>query len=160
MLTSFTKRPFKPSDLDKVMNINRVCLPENYAPYFFMDLYKHYPATFMVAEQGEEVIGYIMCRIETGFTNLGGFSLSKKAHVVSIAVLPDYQRLGIGSALMQEAMQRMPEYKAKECYLEVRVSNIPAVEMYKKLGFRIHRTAQQYYADGENAYIMAKKLSE
>jgi len=158
--TTFTLRPFKPSDLEKVMNINRVCLPENYSPYFFMDLYERYPATFIVAEQERNVVGYIMCRIETGFSSFGLFGISKKGHVVSIAVLPKHQHKSVGTALMKEAMKNIRLYKTKECYLEVRVSNVPAVGMYKKLGFQVARTKRGYYADGEDAYVMAKNLKE
>ena len=158
MQETFTLRPFMPKDLKKVMSINRICLPENYSPYFFIDLYEKYPSTFIVAEADQKVIGYIMCRIERGFTSFGGFGISKKAHVVSIAVLPEYQKRGVGTTLMNEAMNNMPLYKAKECYLEVRVSNTPAVNMYKSLGFQIARKTGAYYADGEDAYMMAKKL--
>jgi len=42
--------------------------------------------------------------------------------------------------------------------LEVRASNLPAVELYKKLGFEIARTIRNYYADGESAFVMAKQL--
>ena len=78
--------------------------------------------------------------------------------MISIAVLPEHQRDGIGSALMREAMQAMVKYKAKECYLEVRASNVPAVNLYRKMGFKVARTNRGYYADGEAAYVMARKL--
>ncbi len=152
-------RRFEPSDLERVIHINRVCLPENYSPYFFMEIYERYPATFIVAEEDNVIVGYIMCRVETGFSSFGLLGISKKGHVVSVAVLPKYQRTGVGTALMEEAMKNMHSYKAKECYLEVRVSNTPAIEMYRKLGFHIARTANGYYADGEDAYVMAKKLA-
>jgi ribosomal-protein-alanine N-acetyltransferase len=156
--TTFKLRLFKPSDLDKVICINRVCLPENYSPYFFTNLYKRYPATFIVAEKGREVVGYVMCRIESGFMNFGLFGSSKKSHVVSIAVLPEYQQKGIGKALMNKVMKNMSIYDAKECILEVRVSNTTAINMYKHLDFQIIRTKTAYYTDGEAAHIMEKKL--
>jgi len=99
-----------------------------------------------------------MCRIETGLSNFGLLGIARKAHVISIAVLPVHQRQGIGHALMQEAMRNMLLYKARECYLEVRVSNTPAVSLYKKMGFDIIRRIRGYYVDGEDAYIMARKL--
>ena len=157
MQTAFTIRPFKADDLEEVMRINRACLPENYSPLFFMDLYERYPSTFIVAEQEGDLAGYIMCRIETGFSSFSLLGIAKKGHVVSIAVLPKFQHKGVGSALMKETMKNM-RFKAKECYLEVRVSNLPAVDMYKKLGFDIVRTTHRYYADREDAYVMAKKL--
>lgn len=155
--TTFTLRRFNPSDLERVMHINRVCLPENYAGFFFLDLYKRFPETFLVVEEKENVVGYIMCRIETGLLGFG-ISRRKKGHVISIAVLPEYQHQGVGSALIQEAMQSMLLYNAKECFLEVRASNTPAVKLYRKIGFEVKRTLQRYYADKEDAYMMAIKL--
>jgi len=155
---AFTIRRFKPSDLEQVMHINRVCLPENYTTSFFMDLYQRFPETFTVAEENGDVVGYIMCRIETGIPSFKLLGITRKGHVISIAVLPKHQRGGIGYALMREAMQAMINYKAKECYLEVRASNLPAVNLYRKMGFEIKRTITGYYADGEAAYVMARKL--
>lgn len=147
-----------PEDLQKVMHINRVCLPENYTDFFFIDLYRRFPETFIVAEMNGEVIGYIMCRIELGFSNFGLGGIIKKGHIVSVAVLPQYRRKGIGEALINEALNGMRLYNAKQCYLEVRVGNAPAISLYKKLGFQIARTIHGYYSDGEDAYLMAKKL--
>ena len=158
MQTTFTLRRFKPSDLERVMHINRVCLPENYSTFFFMDLYQRFSETFIVAEENGEVIGYIMCRIETGIPSFKLLGITRKGHVISIAVLPEHQREGIGHALMREAMQAMVNYKAKECCLEVRASNVPAVNLYRKMGFEVARTMGGYYADGEAAYVMARKL--
>ena len=155
---AFTLRRFKSSDLERVMYINRVCLPENYTEFFFMDLYQRFPETFIVAEEDGEVVGYVMCRIETGVPNFKLLGITRKGHVISIAVLPKHQREGIGYELMQESMRSMVNYKAKECYLEVRESNVPAVNLYKKMGFEITRTIRGYYADGENAYVMARNL--
>jgi ribosomal-protein-alanine N-acetyltransferase len=155
---TFTLRQFEPSDLEQVLHINRMCLPENYTSFFFLDLHKRFPETFLVAEDNGTVIGYIMCRIETGLPNFKIIGIMKKGHVISIAVLPQHQRQGVGRALVQEAMKAMLLYNVKECFLEVRASNTSAVNLYKKMGFDIIRTMHGYYADGENAYLMAIKL--
>lgn len=157
--TTFTLRPFKPNDLDRIMYINQICLPENYSSYFFMDLHERYPDTFIVAEAYSQTVGYIMCRIETGLPDFGLLGITKRGHVISIAVLPENQRNGIGEALMQEAMTRMRKYKTRECYLEVRTSNKAAIALYNKLGFQTTRTIHGYYADGEDAYVMTRKLT-
>jgi ribosomal-protein-alanine N-acetyltransferase len=124
-----------------------------------MDLHRRFPNIFIVAEENGEIVGYVMCRMETGPPDWGLLGIAKKGHVISIGVLPEQQRRGIGQALMHKVMQGMQTYKAKECYLEVRVSNTPAVNLYKKLEFKITRTLKGYYADGEDAYVMTKKLS-
>ena len=145
-------------DLQDVMRINRVCLPENYTDSFFVDLYQRFPETFIVAEENEKILGYIMCRIEVGLSNFGLGGLIKKGHVVSIAVLLEGRRKGIARALLKKAMAGMSYYKAKQIYLEVRVTNDVAISLYKKLGLDIARTISGYYSDGEDAYVMSKKL--
>ncbi len=146
------------SDLERVTHINRVCLPENYSDYFFVDLYRRFPETFIVAEEDGEVVGYIMCRIETGLSGFGLRGLMKKGHIVSVAVLPQYRRKGTGEALVAKAIENMQQYNAKQCFLEVRLTNTPAVDLYKKLGFQVTRTIRSYYSDGEDAYMMARTL--
>jgi len=155
---TFKLRKFNPDDLQKVMQINRVCLPENYSDFFFLDLHQRFPETFIVSEEDGEMAGYIMCRIEVGLSNFGFGGLIRKGHVVSIAVLPQYRRKGIARALMTRALEGMQFYKGKQCFLEVRVTNDAATSLYKKLGFEITRTINGYYSDGEDAYVMTKKL--
>jgi ribosomal-protein-alanine N-acetyltransferase len=156
--TNYKLRRFMPSDLEEVIQINRECLPENYTTLFFMNLFRRFPKTFIVAETNGETVGYIMCRIETGIPSFKILGITKKGHVISIAVLPEHKKKGIGFALVQDAMQAMAGYKAKECYLEVRTSNLPAIELYKKLRFEVTRTIRDYYADGEDAFVMARQL--
>jgi ribosomal-protein-alanine N-acetyltransferase len=155
---TFRLRKFNINDLQSVIHINRTCLPENYTDYFFIELHQRFPETFIVAEENGEVVGYIMCRIELGLSNFGFSGLLKKGHIVSVAVLHPHRRKGIGKALVAQAIENMRIYNAKQCFLEVRVTNTPAIELYKKLGFEITRTIHGYYSDGEDAYVMTKKL--
>jgi ribosomal-protein-alanine N-acetyltransferase len=160
MLETFKLRKFAPDDLQAVMEINRETLPENYSDYFFLDLYERFPETFILAEEEGKIAGYIMCRVEVGLSNFGLGGLIRKGHVVSIAVLPRFRRQGVALALLNTAMDGMRFYKAKQCYLEVRVTNDAGVALYKKLGFEVSRSVHGYYSDGEDAYVMTKKLAE
>lgn len=158
MQQTFKLRKFNINDLERITSINRACLPENYSDYFFLDLHRRFAETFIVAEENGEVVGYIMCRIETGLSSFVFRGLVKKGHIVSVAVLPQYRRKGIGEALVVKAMENMRLYKAKHCFLEVRVANTAAVDLYRKLGFEVSRTIRSYYADGEEAYVMTRKF--
>ena len=158
MQQTFIIRKFVPDDLQSVMQINRVCLPENYTDCFFVNLHQRFPETFILAEEGGKVAGYIMCRIEIGLSNYGFGGLTRKGHVVSIAVMPQSRRKGIAQALINRALKGMEYYKAKQCFLEVRVTNEFGVILYKKLGFEVTRTISGYYSDGEDAYVMTKRL--
>ena len=158
MQETYVLRKFAVNDLHKVMEINRTCLPENYSDYFFVDLFRRFPETFLVAEEADKVLGYIMCRVEVGLSSFGFGGLMKKGHVVSVAVVNEHRRKGVGRALVLRAMEAMKTYGAKQCYLEVRVTNESAVSLYKNIGFEVTRTIRGYYADGEDAHVMSKKL--
>jgi len=155
----FVIRPVRGYELNRVMEINLATLPENYSREFYIYIYKGWPDLFYVAEVDGDIVGYIMCRVEIGISEFPRrFRPVRKGHVISIAVLPEYRRRGIGTALMKAVLARMMETGIDEVYLEVRVSNLPAINMYKKLGFQVIRTVRGYYRDGEDAYIMARQL--
>jgi len=153
-----TIREVREEDLDQVIEINLISLKEHYPVQFWRDHLQLWGKIFLVAEVDSRIVGYVMTRIERGFSFLRRF-LRKLGHVVSIAVHPNYRRRGIGSALMVEVLRRMKDlYNVDEAYLEVRVSNIPAIKLYEKLGFKIVKVIKHYYADGEDAYLMAREL--
>lgn len=155
---SFIIRRFEQSDLDAVMGINATCLPENYSASFFLDVCAKFPEGFIVVVNDNKVVGYIMCRLERGFSEISRFKFVKKGHVISIAVLPEYRRKGMAMELVRGAMRSLVEKESEECFLEVRVSNKSAQELYSKLGFRETRTIPFYYHNGEDAVVMIKPL--
>jgi [ribosomal protein S18]-alanine N-acetyltransferase len=143
-----------------VVEINIASLPEHYSDYFFESILKELPESFIVAEANQKVVGYIMCKIEFGFSNFRKLGFVKKGHVVSIAVLREFRGKGIGKSLMLEAINGLATRKTDEIYLEVRVSNELAVKMYQDLGFLIKSRLRSYYRDGEDAYLMALEFMQ
>ncbi len=159
MAAEWKIREFEESDLPAVMELNRTCLPENYPDNFFMGIHYHAPKSFLVADTGGSVIGYIMCRIERGISSFGHRPV-KKGHIVSVAVRKDMRRRGVGSALITAAMRAMNDYGASEYFLEVRRSNEDAISVYERLGFRMVRVLKAYYRDGEDAFLMVRQRIE
>jgi len=148
-----------PSDIIPVMEINLKTLPEHYSDYFYESLLAELPEAFLVAEVEKRLVGYIMCKIEYGFSNFKKLGFVKKGHVVSIAVLPDNRQKGIGRALVEESIMGVKLKKSDELYLEVRCSNNEAIKLYEKIGFVIKQRLKAYYRDGEDAYLMAIEFS-
>ena len=142
-------------DLIPVMEINLRTLPEHYSDYFYESLLEELPEAFIVAEISGKIIGYIMCKMEHGFSNFRKLGFVKKGHVVSIAMLNEHRRKGFGSVLVNEAIKGVKTIHCSELYLEVRCSNNDAVRLYEKLGFSIIQRIKTYYRDGEDAYVMA-----
>lgn len=142
-------------DLIPVMEINLKTLPEHYSDYFYESLLAELPEAFIVGEIGGKHVGYIMCKTEYGFSNFKKLGFVKKGHVVSVAVLDEHRRKGIGRALVEEAINGVKLKKCDELYLEVRCSNNDAVRLYERMGFFIKQRLKAYYRDGEDAYLMA-----
>jgi len=146
-------------DIISVMEINLRTLPEHYSDYFYESLLEELPEAFIVAEISGKIIGYIMCKMEHGFSNFKKLGFVKKGHVVSIAVINEHRRKGFGSALVDETIKGVKIKQCSELYLEVRCSNNDAVRLYEKLGFSIAQRLKAYYRDGEDAYVMAIDFS-
>lgn len=152
-LNSCLIRCFKPADVEAVIDVNR-SLVERYPVQFFLGLHYHAPKSFLVAVIDDNIIGYIMCRIERGWI---GYKSIMRGHIVSIAVMDEHSRCGIGTRLIEAGMESMKAYGVDEFFLETRVTSEGAILFYKKLGFKIKKTMKKYYAEGTDAYHMSKK---
>jgi ribosomal-protein-alanine N-acetyltransferase len=82
----------------------------------------------------------------------------RKGHVVSVAVMPDFRRRGIGRELVVSAMKALELHGGEECFLEVRTANDEAVKLYKEMGFDTVRTVSHYYHDGADAFLLSVRL--
>ena len=149
-----------PTDIIPVMEINLKTLPEHYSDYFYESLLDELPEAFLVAEISGKLIGYIMCKMEYGFSNFKKLGFVKKGHVVSVAVIDEYRGKGIGSELVNESLKGVKMRQCGEMYLEVRCSNNDAVRLYEKLGFSMNQRLKTYYRDGEDAYLIAINFSD
>ena len=148
-------RRCEPGDIIPVMEINLRTLPEHYSDYFYESLLEELPEAFIVAEISGKIVGYIMCKLEHGFSNFKKLGFVKKGHVVSVAVIDGHRGKGIGSVLVEEAVKGVKIRECSEMYLEVRCSNNDAVRLYENLEFSITQRLKAYYRDGEDAYVMA-----
>lgn len=147
-------------DIPSVIEINMKTLPEHYSDYFYYEILSEFPETFLVAELRGVLVGYIMCRIEYGFSHLKRLGLARKGHVVSVAVEEEHRNKGIGTSLILASHEEMVKKSATECYLEVRVSNAQAIALYQKLGFKATGRQEAYYRDGEGALVMATQIGK
>lgn len=83
-----------------------------------------------------------------------------EAELHNLAVDPNHRQQGVGRALLEDARRRLMQAGVKRLFLEVRVSNKPAMLLYSSMGFAIHSRRQNYYRDPpEDAYILVLELS-
>ncbi|MBA7665689.1 hypothetical protein ES703_73763 [subsurface metagenome] len=115
-------------DLEGVIEVNEKELPEDYPYFFYKSILDNYPESFQVAcNSNGKIIGYIMWRVERS-PAISSLKLMNKGHLVSIAVLKSYRRVGIAATLLSNSMKKLKKHKIDEFVLEVRVSNYLAIK--------------------------------
>jgi ribosomal-protein-alanine N-acetyltransferase len=77
-----------------------------------------------------------------------------EAHVATVATHPEYRRQGIGSRLLAYALRQLIPDGARSSFLEVRVSNLAAQEMYRKFGYEVTGRRRRYYRDNDEDAIL------
>lgn len=83
-----------------------------------------------------------------------------EAELLNIAVSKRFRRMGIGDALLQHSLDEVKNKNVTDVFLEVRMSNIAAQELYNKHGFEALGIRKKYYSDPtEDAVIMKKVLN-
>ena len=86
--------------------------------------------------------------------------LFEDADLRNLAVAPECRRRGVARALIEAACHRLQQAGAKRLFLEVRVSNEPALLLYYSLGFVLHYRRKNYYCNpDEDAYVLWLELS-
>ncbi|MBP5406071.1 ribosomal protein S18-alanine N-acetyltransferase [bacterium] len=83
-----------------------------------------------------------------------------EAEILEVAVSENLRRNGIGSELMTEVFGWCEKNGIAQIFLEVRESNLPALNCYGKFGFVENGVRKNYYRNpSENAVLMSKKVS-
>lgn len=87
-----------------------------------------------------------------------------EAQILNLTVAPAARRLGLGRALLRRFLADAKARGAAQCFLEVRVSNLPAIELYACEGFMpVARRIGYYPADAgarEDALVMRRALGD
>ena len=86
----------------------------------------------------------------------------KEAEIITMAILPKYQNLGIGFLILKELEEILSDINCNEVFLEVAANNLIAIHLYDKLGFKSFGIRKNYYSISEdkkvNAILMKKMV--
>jgi len=130
------------SDLPAVISIERRSFPTPWSLAMFVLELSKPSGICLAAEDDEGLVGYLVCsRYEQVW------------HLMNVAVSPEHRRRGVATELIQRLFEEAGA--GSRFTLEVRVSNIGAIAMYERFGFRSAGRRRRYYNDnGEDALIM------
>ena len=105
---------------------------------------------FWVAMEGETLLGF--CGLSQSF---------EQGDILNIGVCPKERGKGIGSILLQKAIETFKEQGGKELFLEVRASNTAAKALYEKFGFVQIGVRKGYYQQpAEDGLVYQLEVSE
>ena len=111
---------------------------------FSYELNENQYANYLVAEEHGQLIGFC-----------GLWLVIDAAQITNVAVIEAVRGRGIGEALMREAIRIAKEAQMDVMSLEVRVTNMVAQNLYRKLGFQDGGIRKGYYTDNqEDALVM------
>ncbi len=143
-------RGFQLRDVPFIASIVADALNEHYDNSLYASLSDAWPDGFLVAPDSlGRPIGFL----------LGVCQVEGEGRVLMFAVDREHRRSGVGSALMDEFLERSRGRGLKRATLEVRVGNATAIRFYTRYGFSVVDLLRGYYSDGENGYQMARPLS-
>jgi [ribosomal protein S18]-alanine N-acetyltransferase len=163
---SFRIRPYQKTDFDALWQMDQICFDPMLA-YSRPELaiYMRRPGAFtLVAESvpGDPDKILKADKIMKKEIKIIGFIVSEArrriGHIITIDVLPEARRSGIGSALLQAAEDRLQQAGAAVVELETAVDNAAAIQFYKRKEYFVEKTVRSYYSNQLDALVMSKDL--
>jgi ribosomal protein S18 acetylase RimI-like enzyme len=172
----FLIRPFEKADFDTLWQIDQACFdPQLAYSRQEMIFYMRRSGSFtLVADSAVAESRGAPARDDGAPTNgkasassqsLGilGFIVAearrKVGHIITIDVIVEARRAGVGTALLHAAEQQLLRAGADVVALETPVNNAAAIRFYKQKGYFVEKTVAEYYSNQMDALVMAKELA-
>jgi ribosomal-protein-alanine N-acetyltransferase len=147
-MTDIFLRALVEEDLPAVLAIEETAFLSSWTQASFLHELHSPHSQLTAAERQGEVVGYICC-----------WYVADEVHILDIAVRPESRRQGVGERLLRHALVVGQQKGAQSAILEVRQSNLPAIALYRKFGFRQVAVRRGYYTNGEDALLMVCHFS-
>lgn len=137
----------KPQHVGQVAQLEKTCFADPWSENAVRSELDNPLSVWIVATDENRVTGYV-----------GSQAVLGEADMMNIAVAPDYRRKGIAEGLISALTAELKQQEVHCLTLEVRVSNVPAISLYSKLGFcQVGRRPNYYSKPKEDALILRKE---
>ncbi|MBE9008197.1 ribosomal protein S18-alanine N-acetyltransferase [Fortiea sp. LEGE XX443] len=148
MISSDLKlRPLTTDDLSAILELDQAC----FGGLWTMEGYQR-----ELDSPNSELLGLFSPLSTIKLLGMGCFwSILDEAHITILAIHPQYHRQGLGQALLYALLKTACDRGLERATLEVRASNLAAISLYQKFGFKTAGRRRHYYKDnGEDALIL------
>ena len=140
-------RDWTEKDLPAIAMLERACFSEPWTMEMLKNEFSRKEFCGALLEEDGKIVGFVC-----------GMTLFEDAELMKVAVAESCRKRGLGGALVDEFYSRAVSRSAERIFLEVRVSNQPAIGLYEKYGYEKYGLRENYYPDGEDAHLMQKSL--
>lgn len=138
-------RPFELSDSREVLDMEEAIFGEP-NPLLYQMIESFPSEGFIVAEMDGVLCGYLV-----------GVLFMDEARILLLGVKEKYRHRKVGTSLIRSFIESVRS-RANMVRLEVRISNLAAQTFYFNQGFRFMGIINNYYKNGDSAYIMIRPL--
>ena len=135
------------NDIDAMVNIETASFSVPWSRTAFEESFENRYTKMFVAEDEDKVVGYSVIGL-----------IVPDAEILNVAVEESYRRQGIGEMLIDSLIALGDKEDVSDFFLEVRASNEPAIELYRKKGMEVIGRRKDYYdMPVEDAVLMHYK---
>jgi len=136
-----------PENLSAVLELDQAC----FGGLWTLEAYRR-----ELESPNSDLIGLFSPLFPLRLLGLGCFwSILEEAHITILAIQPQYHCRGFGQALLYSLLSTACDRGLERATLEVRTSNLAAISLYEKFGFKTAGRRRRYYQDnGEDALIL------
>ena len=151
-----TLRDFQDADFERLWQIDQQC----FAPGIS---YSREELTYCIRRRaGFTLVAQQSSTSAAGKSLIAAFivvhALRGSGHVITIDVLPEARRHGVGSSLLHAAEARLGAARCNSVTLETAVDNTAALAFYRRHGYTVHKIMPRYYSNGVDAFRLSKDL--
>lgn len=154
----FCLRNYKREDFYTLWEIDQSCFAPSIAyTQFELRSFIHRTTSFtLIAEAGESSAAMPTAAHILGF--IIAERASRQGHIITIDVRRETRRLGVGSALLTAAEERLQLWNCPQIRLETAVDNSSALSFYKRHRYSVTKVVPRYYSNGVDALVLEKDL--
>lgn len=133
--------------VDAIAELEKICFHDPWSVNSIASELSNPLSCWIVAMDDDRLAGYV-----------GSQSVLGWADMMNIAVHPDYRGQGVATKLINSLIDHLKQAQVTCLTLEVRISNLPAIILYEKLGFiQVGRRPGYYRNPREDALILRKE---
>ncbi|WP_428095525.1 ribosomal protein S18-alanine N-acetyltransferase [Candidatus Thioglobus sp.] len=135
-------------DLDQILAIEVRAYSQPWSLKKFADSYDNPSIKIQLILLNGQIKGYLLTQLSIEFID-----------ILNICIDPEFQQQGLGKKLLDDLLEQQEKTVVKSIFLEVRVSNVVAINFYQNYGFKLLDTRKKYYSNLEDAKILRLQIN-